>query len=308
MTLEMRPYAGEEDYWRIRAFLREIFPLAYQEQRTWLVTTLDYWRWHVVATCGEFERIDDVIFLWETRDGRIAAVLHPQGRGDAYLDVHPAFRTPELEAEMINVAEERLSVPDGNGRRKLCIWVCEHDPIRQEVVAQRGYVRGDWPEYERWRSLDEPIPEVPIPAGYVVRAMGDVEENAARSWASWRGFHENESDEGYGGTWYHAIQRLPLYRRDLDIVAVAPSGEIGAFCTLWYDDVTRTGYFEPVATVPEHRRLGLGKAVMFEAMRRLKRCGGTRAVVGGFSPEANALYASVMGTLPTRIEQWEKAW
>ncbi len=47
-----------------------------------------------------------------------------------------------------------------------------------------------------------------------------------------------------------------LYRRDLDIVAVAPGGEIAGFCTIWYDDVTRTGY-EPVGVVPEYHRRGL---------------------------------------------------
>lgn len=37
-----------------------------------------------------------------------------------------------------------------------------------------------------------------------------------------------------------------LYRSYLDIVAAAPGGEIAAFCTVWYHNVTRTGYIEPV--------------------------------------------------------------
>ena len=140
-----------------------------------------------------------------------------------------------------------------------------------------------------------------------MRALGDVDELPARSWASWRGFHPDEPDEDYEGwEWYHNIQRCPLYRRDLDLVAVAPGGEIASFCTLWYDDVTRSAYIEPVATVPEHLRRGLARATITEGLRRLQRLGATRAFVGGYEPGPNALYASVLSAEHDRSEQWIK--
>jgi ribosomal protein S18 acetylase RimI-like enzyme len=149
------------------------------------------------------------------------------------------------------------------------------------------------PEHQRRRSLDAPIPEARPPPGYVVRARGDEEELPARSWASWRAFHPDEPKDRYEGwEWYRNIQRAPSYRRDLDMVSVAPTGEIASFCTVWFDDVTRSAYFEPVGTVPKHRRLSLGKAVMCEGLRRLKRLGATIAFVGSYSPEAHALYSS----------------
>ena len=104
--------------------------------------------------------------------------------------------------------------------------------------------------------------------------------------------------------WYRNIQTAPLYRRDLDLVAIAPSGEIAAFCTLWFDDVTRSAYFEPVATVPAHQRRGLARALMTEGLRRLQRMGAITAFVGGYSPEANALYRSVMGPDHELDEPW----
>jgi hypothetical protein len=63
------------------------------------------------------------------------------------------------------------------------------------------------------------------------------------------------------------IQTTLLYRRDLDLVAIAPDGVIAAFCTIWFDDVTRSAYFKPVATVPAHSRRGLGKAVLTEELQ-----------------------------------------
>jgi ribosomal protein S18 acetylase RimI-like enzyme len=80
-----------------------------------------------------------------------------------------------------------------------------------------------------------------------------------------------------------------LYPRDLDIVAATPDGAIAAFCTMWYDYVTRSAHIEPVGTVPEHQRHGFGRAVLTEGLVRLWSLGATTAMVSGFSPGANAL-------------------
>lgn len=308
MTLSMRPYQSEEDYWRIRAFLRQVMLLDGVRERNWHVARLDYWRWHVALNCQNRASIDDVVFLWETVDGQIAAVLNPEGEGEAHLQVHPARRTPELEAEMLAVAEEHLAA-DRDDQRVLTVWSDDQDVQRLAMLQRRGYKRGKWIEHQWRRDLEAPTPEAPIPAGYIVRSLGDAIELPARSWASWRGFHPDEPDEGYEGwQWYLNIQRCPLYRRDLDLVAVAPGGEIASFCTVWYDDVTRSAYLEPVATVPEHQRLGLARAVISEGLRRVTRLGATRAFVGGYEPAPNALYSSMLSTEHDRSQQWIKQW
>ena len=305
MTLTMRPYSGEQDYWQLRAMLREVFWRNGRHEHSWQVARLDYWRWHGLRNVDP-QPIEGLVLLWEA-EGRLVAAANAEGRGEACFQVHPDHRTPALEEEMLAVAEERLADATPDGQRKLVVWAHQGDGLRCEMLARHGYAPHRWPEYQRQRSLDLPIPDAPPPEGYVVRALGGPEELPARSWASWRGFHPNEPDAKYDGwTWYRNVQGAPLYRRDLDIVAVAPLGEIASFCTLWYDDVTRTGYFEPVATVPEHRWRGLGKAVMCEAMRRVREMGATLVTVAGFSVAANALYSSVMGSEPEVMEGWEK--
>ena len=308
MQLNLRAYRDEDDYWRIRAFLRHVMLLNDVREKSWHVARLDYWRWHVAANCQDRDSIDDVVFLWETADGQIAAVLNPEGNGDANLQIHPGLRTPELEEEMLAVAEEHLAA-DRDGERMLAVWSDSEDALLLAVLERRGYSRGKWAPREWRRDLHSPIADAPIPEGYTVRSLGGAHELPARSWASWRGFHPDEPDEDYQvWSWYLNIQRCPLYRRDLDIVAVAPGGEIASFSTFWYDDVTRSAYIEPVATVPEHQRLGLARATITEGLRRVKRLGATRAFVCGYEPGPNALYSSALSSDHDRSEQWVKRW
>ncbi len=305
--LTMRRYRDENDYWRIRTFLRQVFLLNGRRLYSWPVARLDYWRWHGVPNCGGYGPIESVIFVWETEDGEIAAALHPENPGEAFLEVDPRLRTRELEEEMLDVAERYLVQPQ---RKKL--WVSAHvdDDLRQEILTRRGFakvVQPDWVEYQHRRLLDGPIPDVqPVP-GYTVRSLGEVDELPSRSWASWRAFHPKAPDEDYEGwEWYHNVQRQPLYRRDLDIVAATSDGEIAAFCTIWYDDATRSAVYEPVGTVPEHQRRGLSRAILTEGLHRVKRMGATTAFVSGFSPAANALYDSAISPICDLCEPWVK--
>jgi len=306
-NLTMRRYRNEEDYWRIRGFLRRVFLLNGRRLYSWSVDHLDYWRWHGIDTCQSCDPIESVIFIWETGSGEIAAVLNPESRGEAHLQVDPRLRTLVLEEEMLEVAELHLVHPE---RKKLWVFPHADDGLRQEILLRRGFskvVRPGAVVKQHRRSLDGPIPDVRSVPGYTVRSLGEIDELPSRSWASWRAFHPDEPDEDYEGwEWYHNIQRLPLYRRDLDIVAVAPDGEIASFCTIWYDDVTRSAIYEPVGTVPEHQRRGLGKAILTEGLRRVKRMGAVMAFVTGLSPAANALYDSAISPDCDLCESWVK--
>jgi mycothiol synthase len=306
MKLKMRPLQDEDDYWRIREFLRQVFKHNQGRELSWHVARWDYW-WCFGNPSLEHLRVQDVVFLWEMQDGQIAAVLNPESGGEVFLQVHPELRTRQLEDEMISIAEERLAVPVQGSKRRLRVWTDSGDHLRQEILNERRYEPGDWPDHKRRRSLEMPISEARPAEGYCVRALGDVEEFPARSWASWKAFHPDDPDENYiGWDWYYNIQRAPLYRRDLDLVAVAPDEELAAFCTVWFDDVTLSGVFEPVGTAPAHQQHGLGKAVMCEGMRRLKRLGARTAYVSSFTEPAHRLYASVGLEQYALLEPWVK--
>ena len=211
---------------------------------------------------------------------------------------------------MLDVAEQRLAVDEEGGGRRIAVRTDSEDALRHGILKARGYRQEGDPKQQHRLFLDGPIPEVPLAEGFTIRPLGDVDELPARSWFSWRAFNPDAPEEEYdalGWEWYLEIQHCPLYRRDLDLVVVAPNGDLASFTTVWFDDVARSTYFEPVGTYPPYQRLGLARAVMHEALRRVQRLGATVAFVGGYSPAANALYDKVMGPPYARSERWVKA-
>jgi mycothiol synthase len=149
-------------------------------------------------------------------------------------------------------------------------------------------------------SLEEPIPEVVIPPDCQVRAVadpaeggypGELSNRAAAQREVWQPWTVgNVSDEDYA-----TLMRLPGYRGELDIVAVAPDGVMAAFVNGWIDPVNKIGDFGPVGTRPAYRRQGLTRAVLLECLRRMQALGMERVSVstGVSNTPAIRLYESV---------------
>ena len=76
------------------------------------------------------------------------------------------------------------------------------------------------------------------------------------------------------------MQSSPYFRHDLTLAAVAPKGDFVSYCGMWYEPRNRIALVEPVATDPDYRRLGLGRTVVLEGVRRCAALGARVAFVG----------------------------
>jgi len=296
MKISLRPCRDENDFFKARNFLREVFLLNGRLEHSWNVARLDYWRWHFIETCQFTPPFEQVAVAWETSQGEMVALLHPISHDEIRFHIHPVYRSAELEDQAFAYAETHYTDSFVPGESTLYVPVFEDDPLLRSVLIQRGYTHRPGWNHHYWRDLTDPLPGYPTPSGYAIRSMGDESEHPSRSWCSWRAFHSDEPDSNYDGdySWYRNLQSGPLYRRDLDIVAVTPDREIAAFCTIYYDDYTRSAVTVLVGTAAEHWRRGLGKAVILEGMQRLKHLGCTRVFSTANDKPADALYRSVM--------------
>ena len=76
----------------------------------------------------------------------------------------------------------------------------------------------------------------------------------------------------------------------------APDGPFVSYAGTWYEGANRYAYVEPVATDPDYRRRGLGRAAVLEGLRRCAALGATVAYVGSDLAFYRALGFEVMHT------------
>jgi len=67
---------------------------------------------------------------------------------------------------------------------------------------------------------------------------------------------------------------------DLKVAVVSPEGNFVSYCGMWYDPAVEFALVEPVATDPDYRKMGLGKAAVLEGVRRVGLLGAKLAFVG----------------------------
>jgi hypothetical protein len=116
----------------------------------------------------------------------MAAVLSPESLGEAFLQVDPALRTPELEGQMLDTAEQHLAKTGTGSGRRLLVWSAIDDTLRHSLLTSRGYrrVEGNEVQEHHHRARLRQMPPTSMPSGYTVRSLGDAQELPSRSWAS----------------------------------------------------------------------------------------------------------------------------
>ncbi|MDA0987629.1 MAG: GNAT family N-acetyltransferase [Chloroflexi bacterium] len=167
-------------------------------------------------------------------------------------------------------------------------------------MTEHGYVRDDRIKGEPhfWRLLDDVEQETPV-AEIEIRSVAGEHEATPRTLVQRAAFATldfempglpdqadrlavvmpDQAEIDHRTRIYRNVMKLPIYRQDLDIVAVTDDGEFAACCTCWLDSENNVAEFEPVGSLPSFRRRGIMRAVMNEGLRRLKAMGVKTAVV-----------------------------
>jgi len=309
MAYVLKRYASPDDYWRVREFFRRLRRANPRPNGNWHVGSFDFWRWHWLENV--VERSPDELRYWESSGGAIVGVLVQGDPGVCHPMVDPSVGSEDLLHEMLGLAESEFSIALPDGQRGVFAWSDAKNARLNRVLEARGYELssgGHATEHHGWQATTEGPKPAAIPPGYVLRSMGDVAELPARSLASWRAFHPGVPDDGADptGDWYRNIQRAPLYRRDLDVVAVAEDGDIAAFSTCYFDDVSRTGEIVLVGVAASHPQEDLGRAVILETLRRLHRLGAIGACLSWYESDPGPVYESAGFTDQEIARAWKK--
>jgi mycothiol synthase len=152
-----------------------------------------------------------------------------------------------------------------------------HDARRIDMLQRHGFAPDEVHSLRYSRSLSDPIARHPVPPGFQIRPVKGIEEVVELV-----ALHQ----ASFGTQNLTVEQRLAMmkasyYERELDLVVVAPDGELAAFCVAgWYDHARGLARTDPIGTHPRFRRLGLAQAVVSAALSLVKQSGARTVTLG----------------------------
>jgi GNAT superfamily N-acetyltransferase len=299
-----RPYRDQLDWWAIRGLLVDAHAQS-MPGWDWDVRRWDGWRYHREHPLNDAD-LGSRIRLWETLDGRLVGAVHADAVGDAVMELHPAHR--DLETAMLGWAEDHLAVgPDPDGRRGLTWWVLDADEERRRLLSERGYVAASAGASLRQLSFATARPAATlVTEAHRLRMTETTTEDCQRM--------ADLLNAAFGRTTHTAreyrtfVERSPSFEHDLNLVAVASDGSFAAHVGATFDACNRHAIIEPVCTHPHHRRAGLARALILEALHRLRARGARTAQVDtGDDAAPNALYAACGFTEVHHLRPWHRS-
>jgi ribosomal protein S18 acetylase RimI-like enzyme len=231
----------------------------------------------ITELLGEVE-IQANTCLWVDPEGRLAAfAILNTGQTYAALSFELASQAslPELGREALAWGEQAFRERYRGRAREITTSARADQTAWIGMLEQHGFQRLTEHYVELERALDQPIPASHLPPGFSLRATSGPEEDDA-----WVALHR----AGFGTenmTLEHrrTMTSDPGYERSLDLVAVAPDGSLAAYVFGSFSaeenalSGRQLGYTDPVATHPAYRKLGLARALLLEALRRMQAYG-----------------------------------
>jgi mycothiol synthase len=223
--------------------------------------------------------------LWESERRELLGFAYVN-RWQNLVDVFEAGElTPAIETELIDWA---VSAVQQRNQEKGLVFTLDASALESDLPRLAFLERHDFKRQEESsllmaRPLTQPIPDPQLPPGFRIRPLGGEAEIEAYVALHRAAFGTQNMTIEYRRT----IMSAPDYLPELDLVAIAPNGELAAFCVcqIFPDDTPRAssqkeGWTDPQGAHPAYQRLGLAKALMLSGMRLLKARGIDTAILG----------------------------
>lgn len=279
----------DDDFYKVCDFLDTVYGMN-NNQHSWLTARWIYAEYLVcpLFTSKGLKDWKSSIRIWETLDNQIVGIVSSENPDqNVFLQIHPKYRF--IEKEMIEWAEINLAVFNPQEEKKqIAIWTNDSDGIRKEMLSLLGYKKGDECEYLNVFYFDKKFQEYNLPDSYTVKSMSDGIDILDKCNCAEAAFNSIDLTSSI----YIKMQSAPLYRKDLDICVLNDEGKVVSFCTIWYDDIHKIAYYEPVGTHPTYQKKGLGKALLVEGLKRLDKIGAKAVYVGAWGENRKKFYNS----------------
>jgi ribosomal protein S18 acetylase RimI-like enzyme len=273
MSIHFRNYTEQagitEDYYKVRAFLVK---LGYAEY------TYARWDWMTMHGCLDKSSVGR-IGIWEDNNEIVGVATFDCRLGEAFCLALPEYT--KLKKDMILYAKEALS-KDG----EFGIIIPDKDLEFQNIASQLGFVATESRENDAAFYLEQSSTDYSLPEGFHITSMKETFDLYQYRRVLWKGFNHELNGEGECNLTKEDEEEAkaemirPNVDLNLKVAVVAPDGNFVSYCGMWYDPNAGYAVIEPVATDPDYRKMGLGKAAVLEGIRRVGELGARIAFVG----------------------------
>ena len=273
MKINQREFSNETDKRAMAALVRD-FP-ANNLHVVDLPYRLSSWAFDFPENIGLWVNADGQLLAWavmQTPFGTIDYAYHP----NAGKSLH------QLILAWANERACRIAAtPSGRNCWFVNVFGSLTERIREleemGFASQANVGRDSWSKVFMQNSAQIPVGNHNLPDGFSIRPLAGENEVDACVQLHRAVFQtKNMTIE-----WRKRTLRHPEYISDIDLVAVAPDGRLAAFCACWLDKNSEipSGQVEPLGVHQDFRRLGLGRAILSEGLRRLYRLGARQTFV-----------------------------
>lgn len=271
--IQFRHYTNQpgitEDYHKVRQFFIE---LGYCE------FTYARWDWMTTHSYLDCEAIGK-IGLWEDNDRLVGVATFDTRLGCMYCLTYPEYA--HIKKDMLTYAMENLC--DGDTYE---VIIAANDRVFQDIAEQMGFVPSKDGEADAIFYTAQTSTVYSLPEGFKIASLKEAYRQDEYLRVLWKGFNHELNGEGpfvYTEEKKHAVDAemiRPNVDLNLKVAVVAPDGHFASYCGMWYDSSAGFAVIEPVATDPDYRKMGLGKAVVLEGIKRVKELGAKYVYVG----------------------------
>lgn len=277
-----------KDYFKVRNFLLEVDNPNYPFGR---------WDWMITHSYLDKTAIPK-IGIWEENDRIVALATNDGALGSGYFCVRKNYEF--LKKDMLSYSKDNLC-KDGEYKA----LINDSDSDFQEVAVKLGFVATDNREFDAYYPINTNTIKYTLPEGFSITSMAENYDYYKYKQVLWRGFNHELNGEGAFNPSEEKLKEQeiemnrPNINLDLKIAVVAPNGDFVSYCGMWYDPASKNALVEPVATDPDYRKLGLGKAAVLEGIKRCGLLGAKKAFVGS----SQQFYYSI-GFRPYMTSTW----
>ncbi len=232
------------------------------------------WNWARFEWMYEHPMFDKTLMsrigLWIDNDEVVACAIYDMFLGEGSVLVLPEHYS--LYKEVLDFAYENIKDDDG-----FKVAVADDNELEIKLVTDDGYQKIDQTETMMCIDLDKTL-EVNLKEGMSFAYLDPIDDYDELCWLFWQGFdHGGDKEECMkentikGGARPHFNPRLS--------VTIKCDDKYVAHCSIWYSDKTDYAYVEPVCVIPGYRNKGIAKAMIYEALNRVRELGAKKAYV-----------------------------